>query len=219
MKEKREKTIRDYLYEEESNKTLTAKDIVSRIDFSTPQVKPQVRRKKKSKLKVALVCLSYIFIAFFTSIITYSVVIDKNNEIDKENYGTLELVLYSQSYFKNNNIINIFYKETNNGKINNLYGEKTLIENYKPYNSIYFGEETIDIVYEIKDEEMVFYIINSSINKNIELESFIISYDDKEIIVNANEVTYFATLKENEELEFDILYNGEQRHCIIQNLN
>ena len=49
MKEKREKMIRDYLYEEESNKTLTAKDIVSRIDFSTPQVKPQVRRKKKSK--------------------------------------------------------------------------------------------------------------------------------------------------------------------------
>ena len=107
MKEKREKTIRDYLYEEESNKTLTAKDIVSRIDFSTPQVKPQVRRKKKLKLKVALVCLSYILIAFFTSIITYSVVIDRNNEIDKENYGTLELVLYSQSYFKNNEIINI----------------------------------------------------------------------------------------------------------------
>ncbi len=105
MKEKREKTIRDYLYEEGSNKTLTAKDIVSRIDFSTPQVKPQVRRKKKSKLKVALVCLSYILIAFFTSIITYSVVIDRNNEIDKENYGTLELVLYSQSYFKNNEII------------------------------------------------------------------------------------------------------------------
>ena len=62
MKEKREKTIRDYLYEEESNKTLTAKDIVSRIDFSTPQVKPQTRRKKKSKLKVALVCLSYILV-------------------------------------------------------------------------------------------------------------------------------------------------------------
>ena len=180
MKEKREKTIRDYLYEEESNKTLTAKDIVSRIDFSTPQVKPHVRRNKLA-LKISLTCLSYILVVFFTSI--------------------------------------AFFNSANNGKINNLYGEKTLIENYKPYNSIYFGEETIDIVYEIKDEEMVFYIINSSINKNIELESFIISYDDKEIIVNANEVTYFATLKENEELEFDILYNGEQRHCIIQNLN
>ena len=181
MKEKREKMIRDYLYEEESNKTLTAKDIVSRIDFSTPQVKPHVRRKKKSKLKVALVCLSYILIAFFTSI--------------------------------------AFFNSANNGKINNSYGEKTLIENYKPYYSIYFGEETIDIVYEIKDEEMVFYIINSSINKNIELESFIISYDDKEINVSPTEVAYFATLKENEELEFDILYNGEQRHCIIQNFN
>ena len=180
MKEKREKTIRDYLYEEESNKTLTAKDIVSRIDFSTPQVKPHVRRNKLA-LIISLTCLSYILVVFFTSI--------------------------------------AFFNSANNGKINNLYGEKTLIENYKPYNSIYFGEETIDIVYEIKDEEMVFYIINSSINKNIELESFIISYDDKEIIVNANEVTYFATLKENEELEFDILYNGEQRHCIIQNLN
>ena len=177
MKEKREKTIRDYLYEEESNKTLTAKDIVSRIDFSTPQVKPQASRRKKSKLKVALVCLSYIFIAFFTSIITYSVVIDKNNEIDKENYGTLELVLYSQSYFKNNNIINIFYKETNNGK--------------------------------------EFYCLL----RNDNYVNIIISYDDKEINVNANETTYFATLKENEELEFDILYNGEQRHCIIQNLN
>ena len=180
MKEKREKTIRDYLYEEGSNKTLTAKDIVSRIDFSTPQVKPHVRRNKLA-LKISLTCLSYILVVFFTSI--------------------------------------AFFNSANNGKINNLYGEKTLIENYKPYNSIYFGEETIDIVYEIKDKEMVFYIINSSINKNIELESFIISYDDKEINVNANEVTYFATLKENEELEFDILYNGEQRHCIIQNLN
>ena len=180
MKEKREKTIRDYLYEEESNKTLTAKDIVSRIDFSTPQVKPQVRRNKLA-LKISLTCLSYILVVFFTSI--------------------------------------AFFNSANNGKINNLYGEKTLIENYKPYNSVYFGEETIDIVYEIKDEEMVFYIINSSINKNIELESFIISYDDKKINVSPTEVTYFATLKENEELEFDILYNGEQRHCIIQNLN
>ena len=54
MKEKREKMIRDYLYEEGSNKTLTAKDIVSRIDFSTPQVKPQVRRKKKRRLKSGL---------------------------------------------------------------------------------------------------------------------------------------------------------------------
>ena len=180
MKEKREKTIRDYLYEEESNKTLTAKDIVSRIDFSTPQVKPQVRRNKLA-LKISLTCLSYILVVFFTSI--------------------------------------AFFNSANNGKINNLYGEKTLIENYKPYYSIYFGEETIDIMYEIKDEEMGFYIINSSINKNIELESFIISYDDKEINVNATEITYFATLKENEELEFDILYNGEQRHCIIQNLN
>ena len=180
MQKKREKMIRDYLYEEESNKTLTAKDIVSRIDFSTPQVKPQVRRNKLA-LKISLTCLSYILVVFFTSI--------------------------------------AFFNSANNGKINNSYGEKTLIENYKPYYSIYFGEETIDIVYEIKDEEMVFYIINSSINKNIELESFIISYDDKEINVSPTEVAYFATLKENEELEFDILYNGEQRHCIIQNLN
>lgn len=178
MKEKREKMIRDYLYEEESNKTLTAKDIVSRIDFSTPQVKPQVRRKKKSKLKVALVCLSYILIAFFTSIITYSVVIDRNNEIDKENYGTLELVLYSQSYFKNNEIINIYYKDAKNGK------------------------------------DYYCYFLKSD-----DFENFTIAYDDKEINVNPNEITYFATLKENEELEFDILYNGEQRHCIIQNLN
>ena len=180
MKEKREKTIRDYLYEEESNKTLTAKDIVSRIDFSTPQVKPQTRINKLA-LKISLTCLSYILVVFFTSI--------------------------------------AFFNSANNGKINDSYGEKTLIENYKPYYSIYFGEETIDIMYEIKDEEMGFYIINSSINKNIELESFIISYDDKEINVNATEITYFATLKENEELEFDIFYNGEQRHCIIQNLN
>ena len=179
MKEKREKTIRDYLYEEESNKTLTAKDIVSRIDFSTPQVKPQVRRKKKSKLKVALVCLSYILIASFASIITYSVVIDIFSfDIYKNN---TELNIYNQSYFQNDIIVSVYYKIDGNTKI--------------------------------------FYVINSSINKNIELESFIISYDDKEINVSPTEVTYFATLKENEELEFDILYNGEQRHCIIQNLN
>lgn len=179
MKEKREKTIRDYLYEEESNKTLTAKDIVSRIDFSTPQVKPQVRRKKKSKLKVALVCLSYILIAFFTSIITYSVVIDIFSfDIYKNN---TELNIYNQSYFQNDIIVSVYYKIDGNTKI--------------------------------------FYIRNSTANKSIKLENFIISYDDKEIIVNPNEVTYFATLKENEELEFDILYNGEQRHCIIQNLN
>ena len=179
MKEKREKMIRDYLYEEESNKTLTAKDIVSRIDFSTPQVKPQVRRKKKSKLKVALVCLSYILIASFASIITYSVVIDIFSfDIYKNN---TELNIYNQSYFQNDIIVSVYYKIDGNTKI--------------------------------------FYVINSSINKNIELESFIISYDDKEINVSPTEVTYFATLKENEELEFDILYNGEQRHCIIQNLN
>ena len=179
MKEKREKTIRDYLYEEGSNKTLTAKDIVSRIDFSTPQVKPQVRRKKKSKLKVALVCLSYILIAFFTSIITYSVVIDIFSfDIYKNN---TELNIYNQSYFQNDIIVSVYYKIDGNTKI--------------------------------------FYIRNSTANKSIKLENFIISYDDKEIIVNPNEVTYFATLKENEELEFDIFYNGEQRHCIIQNLN
>lgn len=181
MKEKREKTIRDYLYEEESNKTLTAKDIVSRIDFSTPQVKPQVRRKKKSKLKVALVCLSYILIAFFTSIITYSVAIDKNNGIGSNQFKKLELNIYNRLYFDNDNIVSIYYKVDGNTKI--------------------------------------FYIRNSTSNKSVRLENFIISYDDKEIIVNANEITYFATLKENEELEFDILYNGEQRHCIIQNLN
>ena len=181
MKEKREKMIRDYLYEEESNKTLTAKDIVSRIDFSTPQVKPQVRRKKKSKLKVALVCLSYILIAFFTSIITYSVVIDKNNGIGSNQFKKLELNIYNRLYFDNDNIVSIYYKVDGNTKI--------------------------------------FYIRNSTANKSIKLENFIISYDDKEINVNPNEVTYFATLKENEELEFDILYNGEQRHCIIQNLN
>ena len=101
MKEKREKTIRDYLYEEESNKTLTAKDIVSRIDFSTPQVKPQVRRKKKSKLKVALVCLSYILITFFTSIITYSVVIDKNNSVIANEFLLSQSNVYNQSYFQN----------------------------------------------------------------------------------------------------------------------
>lgn len=181
MKEKREKMIRDYLYEEGSNKTLTAKDIVSRIDFSTPQVKPQVRRKKKSKLKVALVCLSYIFIAFFTSIITYSVVIDRNNGTDTSSLKISKLNIYNKLYFDNDNIISVYYKIDGNTKI--------------------------------------FYIRNSTANKSIKLENFTISYDDKEIIVNANEVTYFATLKENEELEFDILYNGEQRHCIIQNLN
>ena len=181
MKEKREKTIRDYLYEEESNKTLTAKDIVSRIDFSTPQVKPQVRRKKKSKLKVALVCLSYILIAFFTSIITYSVVIDKNNSAIANEFLSSQFNVYNQSYFQNDIIISVYYKTDGNTKI--------------------------------------FYIRNSTSNKSVRLENFIISYDDKEIIVNANEITYFATLKENEELEFDILYNGEQRHCIIQNLN
>ena len=180
MKEKREKTIRDYLYEEESNKTLTAKDIVSRIDFSTPQVKPQVRRKKKSKLKVALVCLSYILIASFTSIITYSVVIDIFSFDIYKNINT-ELNIYNQSYFQNDVVVSVYYKIDGNTKI--------------------------------------FYIRNSTSNKSVRLENFIISYDDKEIIVNANEVTYFATLKENEELEFDILYNGEQRHCIIQNLN
>ncbi len=180
MKEKREKTIRDYLYEEESNKTLTAKDIVSRIDFSTPQVKPQVRRKKKSKLKVALVCLSYILIAFFTSIITYSVVTDIFSFDIYKNNNT-ELNIYNQSYFQNDIVVSVYYKINGNTKI--------------------------------------FYIRNSTINKSVKLENFTISYDDKEINVNANEVTYFATLKENEELEFDILYNGEQRHCIIQNLN
>ncbi len=179
MKEKREKTIRDYLYEEESNKTLTAKDIVSRIDFSTPQVKPQVRRKKKSKLKVALVCLSYILIAFFTSIITYSVVIDRNNGTDISSLKILNI--YNKLYFDNDNIISVYYKIDGNTKI--------------------------------------FYILNSTSNKSVKLENFTISYDDKEINVNPNEVTYFATLKENEELEFDIFYNGEQRHCIIQNLN
>ena len=178
MKEKREKTIRDYLYEEESNKTLTAKDIVSRIDFSTPQVKPHVRRKKKSKLKVALVCLSYILIASFTSIITYSVVIDRGVE---GNYQYKPYKIYSNNYLLNDVNINIYYKTNGNTKI--------------------------------------FYIRNSTANKSIKLENFIISYDDKEINVNATEITYFATLKENEELEFDILYNGEQRHCIIQNLN
>ena len=181
MKEKREKTIRDYLYEEESNKTLTAKDIVSRIDFSTPQVKPQVRRKKKSKLKVALVCLSYILITFFTSIITYSVVIDKNNSVIANEFLLSQSNVYNQSYFQNDIIISVYYKIDGNTKI--------------------------------------FYIRNSTANKSIKLENFIISYDDKEINVNATEITYFATLKENEELEFDILYNGEQRHCIIQNLN
>ena len=181
MKEKREKTIRDYLYEEESNKTLTAKDIVSRIDFSTPQVKPQVRRKKKSKLKVALVCLSYILIAFFTSIITYSVVIDRNNSAIANEFLSSQFNVYNQSYFQNDIIISVYYKTDGNTKI--------------------------------------FYIRNSTANKSIKLENFIISYDDKEINVNATEITYFATLKENEELEFDILYNGEQRHCIIQNLN
>lgn len=180
MKEKREKTIRDYLYEEESNKTLTAKDIVSRIDFSTPQVKPQVRRKKKSKLKVALVCLSYILIAFFTSIITYSVVTDIFSFDIYKNNNT-ELNIYNQSYFQNDIVVSVYYKINGNTKI--------------------------------------FYIRNSTSNKSVKLENFTISYDDKEINVNANEVTYFATLKENEELEFDILYNGEQRHCIIQNLN
>mgnify|MGYP004608458967 CR=1 FL=1 len=180
MKEKREKMIRDYLYEEESNKTLTAKDIVSRIDFSTPQVKPQVRRKKKSKLKVALVCLSYILIAFFTSIITYSVVTDIFSFDIYKNNNT-ELNIYNQSYFQNDIVVSVYYKINGNTKI--------------------------------------FYIRNSTINKSVKLENFTISYDDKEINVNANEVTYFATLKENEELEFDILYNGEQRHCIIQNLN
>ena len=180
MKEKREKTIRDYLYEEESNKTLTAKDIVSRIDFSTPQVKPQVRRKKKSKLKVALVCLSYILIAFFTSIITYSVVTDIFSFDIYKNNNT-ELNIYNQSYFQNDIVVSVYYKINGNTKI--------------------------------------FYIRNSTINKSVKLENFTISYDDKEINVNPNEVTYFATLKENEELEFDILYNGEQRHCIIQNLN
>ena len=179
MKEKREKTIRDYLYEEESNKTLTAKDIVSRIDFSTPQVKPQVRRKKKSKLKVALVCLSYILIAFFTSIITYSVVIDRNNGTYISSLKILNI--YNKLYFDNDNIISVYYKIDGNTKI--------------------------------------FYILNSTSNKSVKLENFTISYDDKEINVNPNEVTYFATLKENEELEFDIFYNGEQRHCIIQNLN
>ena len=178
MKEKREKMIRDYLYEEESNKTLTAKDIVSRIDFSTPQVKPQVRRKKKSKLKVALVCLSYILIAFFTSIITYSVVIDRSVE---GNYQYTSYKLYSNIYLLDDVKINIYYKIDGNTKI--------------------------------------FYILNSTSNKSVKLENFAISYDDKEIDVNPNEVTYFATLKENEELEFDIFYNGEQRHCIIQNLN
>ena len=181
MKEKREKTIRDYLYEEESNKTLTAKDIVSRIDFSTPQVKPHVRRKKKSKLKISLTCLSYILVVFFTSI--------------------------------------AFFNSANNGKINNLYGKKTLIENYKPYNSIYFGEETIDIVYEINDEEMVFYIRHIDDKKSDLNDKLIVTYDDKVIEVSHNVFAHFATLKENEELEFDILYNGEQRHCIIQNLN
>ncbi len=180
MKEKREKTIRDYLYEEESNKTLTAKDIVSRIDFSTPQVKPQVRRKKKSKLKVALVCLSYILIASFASIITYSVVIDIFSFDIYKNINT-ELNIYNQSYFQNDIIVSVYYKIDGNTKI--------------------------------------FYIRNLTANKSIKLENFIISYDDKEINVNATEITYFATLKENEELEFDILYNGEQRHCIIQNLN
>lgn len=177
MKEKREKTIRDYLYEEESNKTLTAKDIVSRIDFSTPQVKPQVRRKKKSKLKVALVCLSYILIASFTSIITYSVVIDRNNGTGINQLKKVELNIYNKLYF-DNDIINIYYKDSKNGK------------------------------------DYYCYFLKSD-----DFENFTISYDDKEINVNPNEVTYFATLKENEEFEFDILYNGEQRHCIIQNLN
>ena len=181
MKEKREKTIRDYLYEEESNKTLTAKDIVSRIDFSTPQVKPQASRRKKSKLKVALVCLSYILIAFFTSIITYSVVIDRNNGTGTNQLKKLELNIYNRLYFDNDNIISVYYKIDGNTKI--------------------------------------FYIRNSTSNKSVKLDNFTISYDDKEINVNPNEVTYFATLIENEELEFDIFYNGEQRHCIIQNLN
>ena len=179
MKEKREKMIRDYLYEEGSNKTLTAKDIVSRIDFSTPQVKPQTRRKKKSKLKVALVCLSYILIAFFTSIITYSVVIDRNNMTDTSHLKTLNI--YNKLYFANDNIISVYYEIDGNTKI--------------------------------------FYVINSTSNKSVKLDNFIISYDDKEINVNPNEITYFATLKENEEFEFDIFYSGEQRHCIIQNLN
>ena len=181
MQKKREKTIRDYLYEEESNKTLTAKDIVSRIDFSTPQVKPQVRRKKKSKLKVALVCLSYVLIASFTSIITYSVVIDRNNSAIANEFLSSQFNVYNQSYFQNDIIISVYYKTDGNTKI--------------------------------------FYIRNSTSNKSVRLENFTISYDDKEINVNATEITYFATLKENEELEFDILYNGEQRHCIIQNLN
>ena len=178
MKEKREKMIRDYLYEEESNKTLTAKDIVSRIDFSTPQVKPQVRRKKKSKLKVALVCLSYILIAFFTSI--------------------------------------AFFNSANNGKINDLYEGNLIDDDYILDSSYYIDDELISIIYKDSNSSKEFYILRRLEEDNC---LCVISYNSKEINVNPNEITYFATLKENEELEFDILYNGEQRHCIIQNLN
>ena len=180
MQKKREKMIRDYLYEEKEKKTLTAKDIVSGIDFSTPQTKAKIV-KKKFNSKLFLTCMSYVLVVLITSISFFSVVMMSKRQDDMDKIIEEKYILYNETYFYNNNVVSIYYKTIDTSKL--------------------------------------FYISNSKSKKNGILEEFTITFDDKVLTIEPNEITYIATLEENEELEFDILYNGERRHCIIDNYN
>lgn len=180
MRHKREKMIRDYLYEEKEKKTLTAKDIVRGIDFSTPQTKPKTV-KKKFNSRMFSTCMSYVLVVLVTSIVFFSAVIEYKKDYSTNEFNEEIFDIYNEFYFQNNNEIKIYYK--------------------------------------MIDDSKVFYIRGTKTNKNNVSKEFVITFDDKAITIDPNKITYIATLEENEELEFDILYNGERRHCIINNYN
>lgn len=177
MRHKREKMIRDYLYEEKEKKTLTAKDIVRGIDFSTPQTKPKTV-KKKFNSRMFSTCMSYVLVVLLTIISFCDIV-----EIIKTNDSAAE--------------------EEHN-------------DQYDAYSTFYFDKKKVNIMYETNENGKVFYV---SIRLSNKYDKFTIAFKDKAITIDPNKITYIATLEENEELEFDILYNGERRHCIINNYN